>query len=69
MTYELLIQSNLIILQNNLNMLDMLVEDIFLLVFDYLDEKDLDSCENVCLEWQKLIQSHTWKKRLQVKVF
>ena len=44
------------------------MDGIFLQVFDYLDENDLESCENVCCRWQKLIQNHTWKKLLHVKV-
>ncbi len=44
------------------------MDDIFLQVFDYLDENDLENCEKVCRRWQKLIQNHTWKKLLLVKV-
>ena len=47
---------------------DVLVDGIFLQIFDYLDENDLENCENVCRRWQKLIQNHTWKKLLHVKV-
>jgi F-box-like len=44
------------------------VDGIFLQIFDYLDENDLENCENVCCRWQKLIRNHTWRKLLHVKV-
>ena len=50
-------------------LLDPLLEDVLLQVFDYLDEEDLDNCETVCRRWQELIQSYTWKNVLRIKVF
>jgi hypothetical protein len=36
--------------------LDLLGDDIFLEIFDYLNEKDLKICEEVCVRWNCLVK-------------
>ena len=40
------------------------LEDVLLLIFNYLDEEDLFQCEDVCSQWQKFLVSGTSWRRL-----
>ena len=37
-------------------MLDLLGDDVLIEIFDYLNEKDLKTCEQVCVRWNCLIK-------------
>jgi len=47
-----------------------LVEDVLVNIFDFLDEKDLIRCEDVCLQWRQIIQTrYIWPRLFRRTVF